>query len=328
MRIHVDRARRSRTRLLVACCATAIAAVLAVPTAASGAPPADAPGQAHGDVVTMTDVMSEDDWSPATPEKWAFPGDEVILTEPGEARPGPRRPFEYAHVTTGPVWGSFELDVEVRIDEPTTRDARDAIIVFGYQSDTEFYYAHLSQDNLIEVHNGIFKVDNADRVRIDDGWDGTSGPPPAITDQEYHHVSLHRDVDTGDIAVYVDGADEPLLTATDTTFDRGRVGYGSFDSYGRIRNLTVTGTPVPCLEPDERAVVHVGDVATSVANHVLDDGCAISDHVDDGRDWASHGVFVRHVRTVGDDLLDGGVIDGGERAELIRAAGRSDVGRR
>jgi hypothetical protein len=40
------------------------------------------------------------------------------------------------------------------------------------------------------------------------------------------------------------------------------------------------------------------------------------------------GVFVRHVRTVGDGLVDGGVIDGGERAELIRAAGRSDVGRR
>ncbi|MEU9828909.1 hypothetical protein [Micromonospora chersina] len=36
---------------------------------------------------------------------------------------------------------------------------------------------------------------------------------------------------------------DPLLTATDTTFTFGRVGFGSFDNIGRTRLFTVTGMP-------------------------------------------------------------------------------------
>ena len=48
---------------------------------------------------------------------------------------------------------------------------------------------------------------------------------------------------TGEIAVYVDGAKDPLMTARDTTFGSGRVGFGSFDNIGRPRDFKVTGTP-------------------------------------------------------------------------------------
>jgi hypothetical protein len=50
--------------------------------------------------------------------------------------------------------------------------------------------------------------------------------------------------DSGEIAVYVDGSKAPLMTATNTTFDSGRVGFGSFDNIGWLRNLRVTGTAV------------------------------------------------------------------------------------
>jgi hypothetical protein len=33
------------------------------------------------------------------------------------------------------------------------------------------------------------------------------------------------------------------MTAADTTFGAGRVGFGSFDNIGRMRDLTVRGTP-------------------------------------------------------------------------------------
>jgi hypothetical protein len=33
------------------------------------------------------------------------------------------------------------------------------------------------------------------------------------------------------------------MTARDTTFPAGRVGFGSFDNRGRLRDLRVTGTP-------------------------------------------------------------------------------------
>ncbi|MCT9929628.1 hypothetical protein N5079_05270 [Planotetraspora sp. A-T 1434] len=190
----------------------------------------------------VSGVTAASDWAPVTPSKWRFPGSEVVLAEAGTPQPGPRRPYEYAILARGPEFGSVQIDAEVRLDTPVQITNRDVIIVFGYQSPTQFYYAHLSTDNTIYPHNGIFVVDNADRLRLDDQWNGKVGAPPAITDAEFHKVRVRRCATTGEIAVYVDGASTPLMTATDKRFEAGRVGFGSFDNIGRMRGLTVTGT--------------------------------------------------------------------------------------
>jgi glucose/arabinose dehydrogenase len=183
-------------------------------------------------------------WAPVTPSKWQFTGGQVVLAEAGEERPGPRRPFEYAILTAGPVLSSVRIDAQVRLDTPVDVVNRDVIIVFGWQDDTHFYYAHLSTDNTIYPHNGIFKVDGADRERIDYQWNGRSrGANPAVTDLDWHGVQLRHVASTGEIAVYVDGCTDPLMTAHDTTFTSGRTGFGSFDNIGRTRHFTVTGTP-------------------------------------------------------------------------------------
>ena len=181
-------------------------------------------------------------WDPLTDAKWAFEHGQVVLTERGTNPGGPRRPFEYAVVTHGPELESVSISAEVRIDEPVEFSNRDVILVWNYQSPTRFYYAHLSQDNTIYPHNGIFVVDDKDRHRIDDQWNGSVGAPPAIDDTDWHDVRLDYDAATGEIEVYVDGAAEPLMTATDTTFSGGRVGFGSFDNYGRTRHFSVVGT--------------------------------------------------------------------------------------
>lgn len=192
----------------------------------------------------ITGVAGVENWAPRTPAKWSFENDEVILTSAGtNPNDGVRRPFEYAVLTEGPELGSFDMSAEVRLDEKASVNNRDVILVFGWKSDKEYYYAHLSKDNTIYPHNGIFKVNNADRERIDKQWDGTIGAPPAVTDEEWHDVRVVRCADSGDIAVYVDGLDAPLMTANDTTFTEGRVGFGSFDNFGRMRNLTVTTDP-------------------------------------------------------------------------------------
>ena len=131
---------------------------------------------AAGDVgdTRVRDTMRPTNWAPVTPSKWRFTGDQVILAEAGVSRPGPRRPFEYAILTAGPELSSVEINAEVRLDTPVEVTNRDVIIVFGWQSDTEFYYAHLSTDNTIYPHNGIFKVNNADRERIEYQWNGRS----------------------------------------------------------------------------------------------------------------------------------------------------------
>jgi hypothetical protein len=191
----------------------------------------------------VRNTMDPASWAPVTPAKWQLTGDEVILAEAGEPRPGPRRPFEYAVLTAGPVLSSVELKATVRLDEPVEITNRDVILVFGYRSDTEFYYVHLSTDNTIYPHNGIFKVNNADRERIDYQWNGRSrGANPAVVDRDWHDVVVRHLPATGEIAVYVDGARDPLMTARDTTFTSGRVGFGSFDNVGRMRGLKVSGT--------------------------------------------------------------------------------------
>ncbi|QYJ02762.1 hypothetical protein KUV85_10470 [Nocardioides panacisoli] len=182
-------------------------------------------------------------WDPLTEALWSFERGQVVLTEPGTSPGGPRRPFEYAIVSAGPELASVEISTQVRIDEPVAVNNRDVILVWNYQSPTRFYYAHLSQDNTIYPHNGIFKVDDADRVRIDDQRDGAVGAPPAIDDTDWHDVRLDYDAATGEVAVHVDGSEQPLMTATDTSFAGGRVGFGSFDNHGRTRQFRVTGTP-------------------------------------------------------------------------------------
>ena len=192
----------------------------------------------------VKDTLRPTNWRPVTPSKWQFTGREVILAEAGAERPGPRRPFEYAILTAGPVLSSVEIKANVRLDTPVEITNRDVIIVFGYRSDTEFYYAHVSTDNTILPHNGIFKVNNADRERLDYQWNGRSrGANPAITDSDYHQVRVKHLPATGEIAVYLDGSKDPLMTARDTTFGSGRVGFGSFDNVGRTNSFQVTGTP-------------------------------------------------------------------------------------
>ncbi|MFI6095597.1 PQQ-dependent sugar dehydrogenase [Lentzea sp. NPDC051213] len=185
-------------------------------------------------------------WQPVTPALWQFPGREVVLAQAGAPRPGPRRPFEYAVLSKGPEFRSVQVDASVRLDTPVSESNRDVIIVFGYRSDTEFYYAHLSSDNKIYPHNGIFVVNNADRLRLDHQWDAARsvGAAPAVSDTAWHRVRVKHCADTGEIAVYMDGSPHPLMTAVDKTFSSGRVGFGSFDNIGRLRDLRVLGKGV------------------------------------------------------------------------------------
>jgi hypothetical protein len=57
-------------------------------------------------------------------------------------------------------------------------------------------------------------------------------------------VRVRHCAESGEIAVYVDGSPYPLMTAVDRTFSSGRVGFGSFDNIGRLRDLLVRGKGV------------------------------------------------------------------------------------
>ncbi|MFA9432404.1 PQQ-dependent sugar dehydrogenase [Egicoccus sp. AB-alg2] len=189
---------------------------------------------------TVAEVMGRGDWEPVTPTRWRFPGSEVVLAEPGTARPGPRRPFEYALVDAGPTYRSVVIDAEVRLDTPVSGRGEDVVLVVAHQADTRFYYVHLA-DVTNGTHNGIFAVVDAHRRRIDQHWDGQSGIAPALTDNDWHRIRVVHCSPTGRLEVYLDDMLRPAMTANDTRLDGGRVGFGSFDNTGRIRNLRVNG---------------------------------------------------------------------------------------
>lgn len=87
------------------------------------------------------------------------------------------------------------------------------------------------------------------------------------------------------------------------------------------------GVPAPdCPEYDERLTVIVGTVDSGVPNRVTNNRCRINELIEDEKEWTSHALFLKHVRTVLDGLLDEGVIDKREYNAIQRAARQSGIG--
>ncbi|WP_105971323.1 OmpL47-type beta-barrel domain-containing protein [Streptomyces geranii] len=102
-------------------------------------------------------------------------------------------------------------------------------------------------------------------------------------------------------------------------------------SEARSVSLTVVaggGVPAPnCPEYDERLTVIVGTVDSGVPNRVTNNRCRIGELIEDEREWTSHALFLKHVRTVLDQLFKDGAIDEREDAAIDEAARESGIGR-
>jgi hypothetical protein len=100
---------------------------------------------------------------------------------------------------------------------------RDAVVVFGYQDPAHMYYVHLGK-KADDHANQIFIVNDAPRVKI-----SRTSTPGTDWDDMWHHVRVTRKVSTGEIAIFFDNLENPVMTAVDKTFTWGQVGMGSFD---------------------------------------------------------------------------------------------------
>ena len=145
-----------------------------------------------------------------------------------------RRPAALAILKTKP-FRRVTVEADIRSTAPLDTVRRDLDIIVGYESPSRFYYIHLAgiSDN---VHNGIFLVNNANRVRIDGGKG-----KPQLVDSTWHLVRVERDGSTGRIEVFMDRSKTPVLEARDTTICCGRVGFGSFDDTGEFRRILIKG---------------------------------------------------------------------------------------
>ncbi|MEP0845093.1 MAG: hypothetical protein HRF43_20510 [Phycisphaerae bacterium] len=190
-----------------------------------------------------------DDWTLRTPALWriAREGDRRMLQMaiPPERpmTPGVRRPQEYA-LYNKYEFRSFSLSFAVRVDRPVSVPRRDAVVIFGRQDPTHFYYAHLSGAS-DQWHNAFVRVDGDSRTSL---VPPGRRPPPTMTDQAWHKVDVVRDVDAGTIKVYVDAFDEsapPVFDLVDRTYEWGLIGLGSFDDHASFARIKIEGQARP-----------------------------------------------------------------------------------
>jgi hypothetical protein len=169
----------------------------------------------------------------ANPDEWAHSSlDGGYLESTGFSYAPPYYSPHSLAVVAGMTFGSFVLEVELE-QTSMTGGHRDFCLVWGMQSPSRYYYAHIGQAHDSASHN-IHLVSDADRTPITeiftDGFDWGTG---------WKKFRLVRDVESGAMAVYAGDSAEPILTATDETLGAGYVGFGSFDDTGRVRNARI-----------------------------------------------------------------------------------------
>jgi len=58
-------------------------------------------------------------------------------------------------------------------------------------------------------------------------------------DDQWHNVRLVRKMPEGTIEVFFDSADKPHMSVVDKTFEKGRIGIGSFDDIDEFDDIVV-----------------------------------------------------------------------------------------
>lgn len=184
-------------------------------------------------------------WEPSDPAAWKLISQEDNHVWSQFQHIPTKTPVRSPHnrsVAKGLIVGNCVLDVRL---QSTARDYphRSLCLFFGYQDPAHLYYVHLGQKT--DDHaNQIFIVNNEPRKKI--STKTTEGTP---WDNEWHHVRVTRDIDTGKIDVFFDNMDEPAMTANDKTFAWGQVGIGSFDDTGNFDDVLVYGHKVERANP-------------------------------------------------------------------------------
>jgi len=177
-------------------------------------------------------------WEPNNPQNW-----EVIkennnyyyhLRTPGQSEGTIRKPGAFSLIKDL-NYTDFTMTLKGRCLRSVETRGRDIILVFGYQDQTHFYYAHLSNYH-DDVHNSILIVNGQDRKPILTGEN-----IPRLKDKKFHDIRLRRDTESGLIEVYVDDFEFPIMTAVDKTFIWGRIGMGSFDDTAGFDDVKVVG---------------------------------------------------------------------------------------
>ncbi|MEU9171020.1 family 16 glycoside hydrolase [Streptomyces sp. NPDC048420] len=169
--------------------------------------------------------------------------------------------------------------------------------------------------------------------------DGTRNSDGAYVGNAKVTVSATDEGGSGVAAVeYSIDAGPYLAYTTPVVVDRAgthTLAYRATDKAGntsaaRTVTFTVVSSQVPapnCPELDERLTVIVGSVDSGVPNRITNSRCRINELIEDEKQWTSHALFLKHVKTVLDRLYRAGVVDEREYDAIDAAARESGIGK-
>lgn len=176
-----------------------------------------------------------DRWQLLDPKTWSLSKKQdnttfEITKRETEYQPPVRSPGHVALIKDMEL-SSFEITFRVRSTKDTGNH-RDCCVFFAYQDDQHFYYVHLGTKP-DPASGQIMIVREAPRLAL------TKNENLTPWDDQWHHVRLVRRMPAGTIEVYFDSMDKPLMSVVDQTFDRGRIGIGSFDDMNEFDDVVV-----------------------------------------------------------------------------------------
>ena len=173
------------------------------------------------------EFLDPDTWKPKEIEG----NTSIEITERKSAyKPPVRSPGHVALIRDLEV-GNFDITFRVR-STLDTGNHRDCCVFFCYQDDQHFYYVHLGAKP--DPHSGqIMIVKEAPRLAM------TENEKRTPWDDEWHRVRVSRDAEKGLIRVYFDDMRQPHMKVTDKSFQKGRVGIGSFDDLNEFDDVVV-----------------------------------------------------------------------------------------
>ena len=178
------------------------------------------------------------DFVMSDPKAWKFsPSNALELATQSDYKPIVRSPFNIALIADR-VFEDFVLEADL-IQTGREYGHRDMCLFFGFQTPTNFYYAHIATAADEHAHN-IFIVNGQPRTNI--AKKTTKGVNWGLG--VWHKVRLERKLADGSIRVFFDDMTEPIMVAEDKTFGAGYVGFGSFDDTGMIDNVKISGPKV------------------------------------------------------------------------------------
>jgi hypothetical protein len=181
-----------------------------------------------------------DRWEYSDPQAWKVletpKGKVLSLFERTTPKPPHKSPFGIA-LLKDVVVGDFVLEADVQ-STGKVHPQQDLCLVFGYQDNDHFYYAHLARKT-DKGNNQVFIVNGADRAMISLRTSGGTD-----LSEEWTHVKVVRKTADGTIEVYWDDMKTPVQTAQNKAFAWGRVGLGSFDDLGNFDNVVLRGVQV------------------------------------------------------------------------------------